>query len=84
MGVKAQHIPGRNIGESIDRLVYDMETLLKDNAGVNLEQKGQQLFFNLWKCHQWGEYTLYFIPVIRGRAESGTETHRHIVHQRYG
>lgn len=63
MGVKAQHIPGRNIGESIDRLVYDMETLLKDNAGVNLEQKGQQLFFNLWKCHQWGEYTLYYFPV---------------------
>lgn len=63
MGVKAQHIPGRNIGESIDRLVYDMETLLKDNAGVNLEQKGQQLFFNLWKYHQWGEYTLYYFPV---------------------
>ena len=40
-----------------------METLLKDNAGVNLEQKGQQLFFNLWKCHQWGEYTLYYFPV---------------------
>ena len=28
-GVKARHVPGRNIGESIDQLVYDMETLLR-------------------------------------------------------
>ena len=40
-----------------------METLLKDNAGVNLEQKGQQLFFNLWKCHQWGNIRCTISPV---------------------
>ena len=63
MGAKAQHVPGRNVGESINQLVYDMETLLKDNAGVNIEQNGQRLYFNLWKYHQWGEYTLYYFPV---------------------
>ena len=62
-GVKARHVPGRNIGESIDQLVYDMETLLKDDVGVNIEQQGQRLYFNLWKCHEWGEYTLYYFPV---------------------
>lgn len=63
MGIKAQHVPGRSLGESINQLIYDMETLLKDNVGVNLEQKGQRLYFNLWKYHQWGEYTLYYFPV---------------------
>ena len=63
MGAKAQHVPGRSIGESINQLVYDMETLLKDNVGVNIEQNGQRLYFNLWKYHQWGEYTLYYFPV---------------------
>ena len=63
MGVKAHHVPGRNIGESINQLVYDMETLLKDNVGVNIEQNQQHLYFNLWKYHQWGEYTLYYFPV---------------------
>lgn len=63
MGAEARHVPGRTVGESIGRLVYDMETLLKDNAGVNIEQDGQRLYFNLWKHHQWGEYTLYYFPV---------------------
>ena len=63
MGVKAHHVPGRNIGESINQLVYDMETLLKDNVGVNIEQNQQHLYFNLWKYHQWGKYTLYYFPV---------------------
>lgn len=40
-----------------------METLLKDNVGVNIEQNQQHLYFNLWKYHQWGEYTLYYFPV---------------------
>ena len=63
MGAEARHVPGRTVGESIGRLVYDMETLLKDNAGVNIEQDGQRLYFNLWKHHQWGECTLYYFPV---------------------
>lgn len=62
-GETPSHIPGRSIGESIDHLVYDMETLLKNNARVNIEQAGERLYFNLWKYHKWGEYTLYYFPV---------------------
>ena len=63
MGVEAWHVPGRDVGESIDQLVYDMGALLKDDVGVNIEQNGSRLYFNLWKYHQWGEYTLYYFPV---------------------
>ena len=62
-GVKDRHVPGRSIGESIGRLVCDMKMLLKDYAGVNIEQDGCRLYFNLWKSHTWGEYTLYYFPV---------------------
>ena len=29
---------------------------------VNIEQDGERLLFCLWKCHQWGEFTLYYFP----------------------
>lgn len=62
-GAKASHIPGKNVGESISQLVYDMDTLLRGNVGVNLEYDGSRLYFNLWKQHTWGEYTLYYFPL---------------------
>ena len=29
---------------------------------VNIEQDEERLLFRLWKCHEWGELTLYYFP----------------------
>ena len=60
---EAIHTPGNSIGESIARLYDEMDELVGDGMNVNIEQKNGRLYFNLWKCHNWGELTLYYFPV---------------------
>ena len=49
---------------------------------VNIEQDGERLLFCLWKCHQWGEFTLYYFPTkFLERLGPELETHiRHFIH----
>lgn len=63
MGKEAEHTPGRTPGEGISRLCGDMESLVGNGIGVNVEQDGGKLFFRLWKYHEWGSLTLYYFPV---------------------
>lgn len=60
---EAAHTPGNSIGEGIARLYDEMDALVGDGLGVNIEQEGGRLFFRLWKYHRWGSYTLYYFPV---------------------
>lgn len=60
---EATHTPGNSIGESIAKLYNEMDELVGDGMNVNIEQKNGRLYFNLWKCHNWGELTLYYFPV---------------------
>ena len=57
------HTPGKSIGESIARLYDEMDELVGEGMNVNIEQNNGRLYFNLWKCHKWGELTLYYFPV---------------------
>lgn len=59
----APHTPGNSIGEGITRLYDEMDALIGDGLNVNIEQENGKLFFRLWKCHKWGELTLYYFPV---------------------
>lgn len=56
------HVPGRTPGEGIARLHEEMCNLVGSDMNVNIEQDGERLLFCLWKCHQWGEFTLYYFP----------------------
>lgn len=60
---EATHTPGNSIGESIAKLYNEMDELVGDGMNLNIEQKNGRLYFNLWKCHNWGELTLYYFPV---------------------
>ena len=60
---EAKHTPGNSIGEGIARLYDEMNTLVGDDLNVNVEREGGRLYFNLWKCHNWGELTLYYFPM---------------------
>ena len=60
---EAVHTPGKGIGESIANLYDEMDELVGDGMNVNIEQNNGKLYFNLWKCHKWGELTLYYFPV---------------------
>lgn len=40
-----------------------MAELVGEEMNVNIEQNSGRLYFNLWKCHKWGELTLYYFPV---------------------
>ena len=60
---EAVHTPGKSIGESIARLYDEMDELVGEDMNVNIEQNNGKLYFNLWKCHKWGELTLYYFPV---------------------
>lgn len=61
--VKPEHIPGKTLSESINQLYYDMQTILNDRVGLNIEQENGRLYFNLWKHHRWGHCELYYFPV---------------------
>ena len=63
LGVKAGHKAAKSISESILRLHAEMDTLVGDGLNVNLEYEEDRVCFALWKCHRWGEYTLYWFPV---------------------
>lgn len=63
LNAKAEHSPGKTLNESINQLYYDMQTLLPDNVGLNIEHEDGRLYFTLWKCHKWGNCQLYFFPV---------------------
>lgn len=63
LDVKAEHYPGRTVGESIHQLFYDMRTILGDNIDVNLEYREDRLYFTLWRYHKWGNCKLYYFPV---------------------
>lgn len=64
LGQVVPHKAGRSLGESIGNLYNELQGLLKgSNISVNLEACGQRLYFNLWCCHNWGAYTLYWFPV---------------------
>ena len=60
---EAVHTPGKSIGESIAKLYDEMAELVGEGMNVNIEQDNGRLYFNLWKCHKWGSYTLYYFPV---------------------
>lgn len=57
------HQPGKSIGESIHNLYHEMNKLIGDQTGVNIEFEGNRLCFRLWRTHGWGAYTLYWFPV---------------------
>ena len=59
---EAVHTPGRTPGESIARLHEEMCNLVGNDMNVNIEQDEERLLFRLWKCHEWGELTLYYFP----------------------
>lgn len=61
--VKATHEPGNSLGESISRIYHDMSRIVGDEIGLNIEQNQGRLYFNLWKCHRWGDCTLYYFPL---------------------
>lgn len=64
MNVKAEHTPGRTIGEGIVNLYNEMNDLVnKSGMYLNLEDDNGCLYFNVWNTHTWGEYTLYYFPV---------------------
>lgn len=63
LNVKVDHTPGRTLNESINQLYYDMQTILSDNIGLNIEMDDSRLHFTLWKCHRWGTCELYYFPV---------------------
>ena len=63
LNVKADHTPGKTLNESINQLYYDMQTILSDNIGLNIEMYDSRLHFTLWKCHRWGTCELYYFPV---------------------
>lgn len=63
MGVEASHSPSGTLNESIVQLYYDLQTMLPDRTGVNLELYDGRLHFMLWKYHQWGNCQLYYFPV---------------------
>lgn len=57
------HTPGKSIGASIANLYDEMDKLVGEGMNVNIEQDNGRLYFNLWKCHKWGELTLYYFPM---------------------
>lgn len=61
--MEAVHTPGNSIGEGIANLYGEMDGLVGEGMNVNIEQDNGRLYFNLWKCHKWGELTLYYFPV---------------------
>ena len=64
MNVKAEHTPGRSIGEGIVNIYNEMNDLVnKSGMYLNLEDDNGSLYFNVWNTHTWGEYTLYYFPV---------------------
>ena len=60
---EAVHTPGKSIGASIANLYDEMDKLVGEGMNVNIEQDNGRLYFNLWKCHKWGELTLYYFPI---------------------
>ena len=60
---EAVHTPGKSIGASIANLYNEMDELVGEGMNVNIEHMDGRLYFNLWKCHKWGELTLYYFPV---------------------
>ena len=63
MKKEAVHTPGLTTAEGITRLHDEMSDLVGNDMNVNIEQDGERLIFRLWKCHRWGELTLYYFPV---------------------
>ena len=63
MNEKAEHNPGRSIGEGISNLYHEMNALVGDSINLNYEEDCGCLYFNLWKAHIWGDYTLYYFPI---------------------
>ena len=64
MNVKAEHTPGRSIGEGIVNIYNEMNDLVnKSGMYLNLEDDNGSLYFNVWNTHTWGEYTLYYFPI---------------------
>ena len=63
MKKEAVHAPGLTMAEGITRLHDEMSDLVGNDMNVNIEQDGERLIFRLWKCHRWGELTLYYFPV---------------------
>lgn len=61
--VEPSHTPGKSLGESISRLYDDMAAIIGDENNLNIEQNHGRLYFNLWRYHTWGKYTLYYFPV---------------------
>ena len=55
---EAVHTPGKSIGASIANLYDEMDKLVGEGMNVNIEQDNGRLYFNLWKCHKWGELTI--------------------------
>lgn len=63
LGVAPKHDAGQSYGDGIADLFHRMETIVGDEANVNIEADGNSLHFTLWRPHYWKEYNLYWFPV---------------------
>lgn len=63
MGVVPYHIPGTTLGESINNVYREMQALIGDKPGLNIEDNEGRLYFNLWAYYEWGKYVVYYFPV---------------------
>ena len=62
LGVPLKHNPGKSIGEGISNIYDELNNIIGD-IDLNIEHCEEKLNFVLWKYHQWGSYTFYWMPV---------------------
>ena len=61
-GVELKHNAGKSIGEGISNIYDELNKIIGD-INLNIEFKAKKLVFVLWKYHQWGKFTFYWLPV---------------------
>jgi len=62
LGVNLKHNPGNSIGEGISNIYDELDGII-GNINLNIEPVESILQFVLWKYHNWGDYTFYWMPV---------------------
>jgi len=62
LGVQLKHDSGKSIGEGISNLYDELNDIIGD-INLNIEPFEEKLNFVLWKYHEWGKYTFYWMPV---------------------
>lgn len=63
LGRPASHDSGDSLGNGIANLYDEMDALIGDSLGLNIDMHGGALYFTVWKAHKWGDWTLYWLPV---------------------